>query len=59
MGTGIEKEIKVKVDFKNILIGIIIGILGALIVGFLLNDVYIDVRIGDKEEIINKTDLIK
>ena len=46
-------------DFKNILIGIIIGVLGTIIVGCLLNDVYIDVRVGDIEEITNKTDLIK
>ena len=48
-------EINLKFDFKNILIGIIIGILGTIIVGCLLNDVYIDVRVGDKEEISNKT----
>ena len=48
-----------KFDFKNILIGIIIGVLGTLIVGCLLNDVYIDIRVGDTEEITNKTDLIK
>ena len=48
-----------KFDFKNILIGIIIGVLGTLIVRCLLNDVYIDVRVGDIEEITNKTDLIK
>ena len=47
-----------KFDFKNILIGVIIGVLCTLLVGCLLNDVYIDVRIGDIEEITNKTDLI-
>ena len=36
-----------KLDFKNILIGIIIGVLGTIIIGCLLNDVYIDVRVGD------------
>ena len=36
-----------KFDFKNILIGIIIGILSTIIVGCLVNDVYIDIRIGD------------
>ncbi len=45
-----------KFDFKNIFIGIIIGILGTLIVGFLLNDIYIDIRVGEMEE---KTNLIK
>ena len=46
-----------KFDFKNILIGIIIGVLGTLIVGCLLNDVYIDVRVGDIEEITNSIQL--
>ena len=42
-----------KFDFKNILIGIIIGVLGTLIVGCLLNDVYIDIQVGNKlEEVI-------
>ena len=36
-----------KFDFKNILIGIIIGVLSTIIVGCLVNDVYIDIRIGD------------
>ena len=54
-----KKEIKVKFDFKNILIGIIIGVLSTIIFGCLLNDVYIDVRVGDIEEISNETDLIK
>ena len=36
-----------KFDFRNILIGIIIGVLSTIIVGCLVNDVYIDVRIGD------------
>ena len=54
-----QKEIKVKFDFKNILIGFIIGIIGTIIVGCLFNDVYIDVRVGDIEEISNETDLIK
>ena len=36
-----------KFDFRNILIGIIIGILSTIIVGCLVNDVYIDIRIGD------------
>ena len=46
-----------KFDFKNILLGIMIGILGTLIIGCLLNDVYIDIQIGDKiDEKNNKTD---
>tara|TARA_B100000959_G_scaffold42975_1_gene43292 strand:- start:530 stop:679 length:150 start_codon:yes stop_codon:yes gene_type:complete len=49
----------VKFDFKNILIGIIIGALGTIVIGCLLNDVYIDVQVGDIERISNKTDLIK
>ena len=36
-----------KFDFRNILIGIIIGVLSTIIVGCLVNDVYIDIRIGD------------
>ena len=36
-----------KFDFKNILIGVIIGVLSTIIVGCLVNDVYIDIRIGD------------
>ena len=48
-----------KYNFKNILIGIIIGVLGTIIVGCLLNDVYIDIQVGDIEEISNKTNLIK
>ena len=43
-----------KLDFKNIIIGIIIGILGTLIIGVLLTDVYIDIRIGDKIEEIDE-----
>ena len=51
MGAGAaQQEVKMKFDFKNILIGIIVGILGTMIVGCLLNDVYIDVRVGDIEE---------
>ena len=46
-----------KFDFKNILLGIMIGILGTLIIKCLLNDVYIDIQIGDKiDEKNNKTD---
>ena len=36
-----------KVDFRNILIGIIIGILLTIIMGCLVNDVYIDIKIGN------------
>jgi len=38
----------VKFDFKNILIGIIIGILGIIVIGFFLNDVHIEIQVGDK-----------
>ena len=48
-----------KFDFKNIIIGIIIGILITIIVGCLLSDVYIDISIGDIDEISARTDLIK
>ena len=48
-----------KSDFKNILIGIIIGVLCTIIVGCLLSDVYIDIQIGDIDKIGTKTDLIK
>ena len=41
-------------DFKNILIGIIIGVLGTIVVGCFLNDIYIDVRVGDIEELSTK-----
>ena len=37
-----------KLDFKNILIGIIIGILGIIVIGFFLNDVHIEIQVGDK-----------
>ena len=37
-----------KFDFKNILIGIIIGILGIIVIGFFLNDVHIEIQVGDK-----------
>ena len=37
-----------KFDFKNILIGIIIGISGIIIIGFFMNDVHIEIQIGDK-----------
>ena len=36
-----------KFDFKNILIGVIIGTLSTIIIMCLINDVYIDIRIGD------------
>ena len=39
-----------KFDFKNNLIGIIIGILGTITAGCLINDVYIDIQIGDNTE---------
>ena len=48
-----------KLDFKNILIGIIIGVLSTIIIGCLLSDVYIDIQIGDIDKINTKFDLIK
>ena len=49
-----------KFDFKNILIGIVIGVLGTIIVVCLLNDIVIDIQIGDKlEEQSSKTGLIE
>ena len=39
-----------KFDFKNILIGIIIGILGTITIGCLINNIYIDIQIGDNSE---------
>ena len=48
-----------KFDFKNILIGIIIGTFGTILVGCFLDDVYIDIQFGNIEKISNKTDLIK
>ena len=39
-----------KFDFKNILIGIIIGVLGAITVGCLINDVYINNQVGNNTE---------
>tara|TARA_B100000579_G_scaffold212003_1_gene173260 strand:- start:917 stop:1081 length:165 start_codon:yes stop_codon:yes gene_type:complete len=51
-------ENKMKFDLKNILIGIIIGILISVLVGLLLNDVHINVRVGDIDKTNNKVDLI-
>lgn len=39
-----------KFDFKNIIIGIIIGVLGTITVGCLINDVYINIQVGDNTE---------
>ena len=39
-----------KFDFKNILIGIIIGVLGTIIVRCLINDVYINIQVGNNTE---------
>ena len=39
-----------KFDFKNILIGIIIGVLGDITVGCLINDVYINIQVGNNTE---------
>ena len=42
-----------KLDLKSVLIGIIIGILISVLVGLLLNDVHIDVRVGDIDKTNN------
>ena len=39
-----------KLDYKNILIGILIGICSTLFIGAMLNDIYIDVQIGEKKD---------
>ena len=44
-----------KFDFKSILIGIIIGFILTIFIGCLLNDVYVDIRIGDQ---LNKKDIL-
>ena len=44
-----------KLDFKNIIIGIVIGVLGTLVISLLLTDIYIDIRIGDIEEQIDES----
>ncbi len=51
-------ENKMKLDLKSVLIGIIIGILIFVLVGLLINDVHIDIRLGDIDKINNKVDLI-
>ena len=40
-------------DFKNIVLGVIIGILSTIIIACLVSDVYIDIRIGDNKKIGN------
>ena len=49
------RTIIMKIDFKNILIGMIIGFLMTIIIGCLLNDVHVDIRIGDdlNKEVLN------
>ena len=39
-----------KFDFKNILIGIVIGVLGTITVGCLINGVDINIQVGDNTE---------
>jgi len=46
-----EQEIYIQFDFKNILVGIIIGFLATIVAGALANDLYIDIRVGDIEKI--------
>ena len=42
-----------KFDFKNILLGVVIGVLITILVGCLIKDVYVDIRVGNIEEINN------
>ncbi len=37
-----------KLNYKSLIIGIIIGICSTLFIGAMLNDVYIDIQIGEK-----------
>ena len=47
-----------KFDFRYILIGIIIGVLLTIIMGCLVNDVYIDIKIGnDLDKYVDDTSL--
>ena len=47
-----------KFDFRNILIGIIAGFFLAIMLGCLLNDVYIDIKIGnDLDKYVDDTSL--
>ena len=34
--------------FKNILIGVVIGVLMTIIIGCLLNDVHVEIQVGNK-----------
>ena len=43
-----------KFDLKSLVFGIIIGILSTIIIGALLSDVYIDIRVGDDIKQINE-----
>ena len=36
-----------KFDFKNILIGIFIGVISSMMVAFFLNDFYVEIRVGE------------
>ena len=39
-----------KLDYKSLLIGVIIGICSTLFMSIMLNDVSIDIQIGEKVE---------
>tara|TARA_Y100000590_G_scaffold127259_1_gene145493 strand:- start:2141 stop:2278 length:138 start_codon:yes stop_codon:yes gene_type:complete len=43
----------VKLDLKNLIIGIVLGVAVTLIIGAFLKDVYIDIRIGNEIDQIN------
>ena len=42
-----------KFDLKNIILGIIIGVLSTILFLFLINDVSIDIRIGEQIDSIS------
>ena len=45
-----------KFDLKNIMLGIIIGVLSTSLFLFLINDVSIDIRIGEQSDSISNLD---
>ena len=42
-----------KIDYKSLLIGVIIGVCSTLFMGIVLNNVYIDIQIGEKTDETN------
>ena len=43
-------------NLKNIIIGIIIGVLATMTIGYLVNDVRIDIKVESSESIDNEID---